>query len=109
MQLNFSSSKGFTIVGITGRIDTVTAGEFETKISEHTSGQGKKIVIDCSGLDYISSSGLRVFLTSQKKTLANGGVLKLCCLQPSIREIFDITGFSNILEIDEDLSAAMGS
>lgn len=107
MQINFTNSGDFTIVAIKGRIDTVTAGEFESKISELASGRGSKIILDCSGLDYISSSGLRVFLVTHKKTNANGGHLRVCCLQPSIREIFDLTGFSSILDLRDELSSAL--
>jgi stage II sporulation protein AA (anti-sigma F factor antagonist) len=59
----------------------------------------KNIVLDCAELNYISSSGLRVFLIAQKKLMGLQGKLHLCAMQPSIKEIFDISGFSTIFKI----------
>ena len=59
----------------------------------------KNIVIDCSELHYISSSGLRVFLMALKKISAAGGRFRLCSLQDNIREIFEIAGFNTIFSI----------
>jgi anti-anti-sigma factor len=106
MQIQISTNEGYTVVGVDGRIDTVTAGEFDARISEYTGKANPKVIIDCSNLNYISSSGLRVFLMAQKKVMANGGKLKICSLQPAIREIFDISGFSNILSLSDDVKAA---
>lgn len=87
-----------SIISIEGRIDTTNYNEFESKVAELT-GQSKFIVLNCEKMNYISSSGLRVFLIIQKKMMAVGGVLKICCLQPTIKEIFDISGFSSIFTI----------
>jgi len=57
-------------------------------------------------LNYISSSGLRVFLVIQKKMVALKGQFKLCNLQPGIKEIFDISGFSSIFSVFPDAAAA---
>ena len=58
-----------------------------------------KIILNCSGLNYISSSGLRVFLIVQKKMMAVKGQFRLSNLQPGIKEIFDISGFSSIFSV----------
>ena len=107
MNLQVSTLNGHTVVEVDGRIDTVTAEAFNTGLSDLTGDKAVNLVIDCSRLNYISSSGLRVFLISQKRVNATGGSLKLCNLQPSIREIFDISGFSNILAIYPDLQSAV--
>jgi anti-anti-sigma factor len=65
------------------------------------------LILNCSGLNYISSSGLRVFLVIQKKLAGLQGSFGLCCLQPEIREIFDISGFSTIFSIFPDEEAAL--
>ena len=58
-----------------------------------------KIIANCANMDYISSSGLRVFLMTLKKIKGAGGKLVICALQDNIKEIFDISGFSNFFEM----------
>jgi anti-anti-sigma factor len=66
-----------------------------------------RLILDCSGLNYISSSGLRVFLIVQKKMTGIKGQFRLHSLQPGIREIFDISGFSSIFSVSADQEAAL--
>lgn len=66
-----------------------------------------KLVLDCSGLNYISSSGLRVFLIVQKKMTVVKGLFFTCNLQPGIQEIFNISGFSSIFSIFPDKESAL--
>jgi len=108
MQVQITNSNNQTIVSVEGRLDTITAGDFEAKILPLVDSAGK-LVIDMSGLEYISSTGLRVFLIAQKKIMQSGGRLVLCCLQPAIREIFDIAGFSTIFSIFPDQETALAS
>jgi anti-anti-sigma factor len=109
MNLNFTVVNGFTVAHIIGRIDTITAPDFESSIMKLVSEGVLKLIFDCSKLDYVSSSGLRVFLMTQKKISTNKGLLKVCCLQPSIKEIFDISGFSQIFAIEDNIETASGS
>ncbi len=107
MEIKVSQLNDYTVVSIHGRVDTMTAGDFENKILEILDGGVKKLLLDCSELAYISSSGLRVFLVAQKKMMVTGGTLKLCCLKPEIKEIFDISGFSSIFSIFPDTEKAI--
>jgi anti-anti-sigma factor len=100
---------GSQVLKIEGRLDTSNFAEFEKEISQLFESGEKNLIFECSGLNYISSSGLRVFLTAQKKTISLGGKLHLCCLQPVIREIFDISGFSTIFRIFDTLEQALES
>ncbi len=106
MNVHISTLNDFTVVEVHGRVDTISASEFETRLLAVIESGASKIVLNCQGLDYISSSGLRVFLIAQKKIVAAKGQLKLCCLQPTIKEIFDISGFSSIFSILADLDTA---
>ncbi len=106
MEIKVKKLNDYTVVDIIGRVDTMTAGDFEHNMAEVLDGGVSKLVLDCSELDYISSSGLRVFLVAQKKMMATGGTLKLCCLKPEIKEIFDISGFSSIFSIFPDIENA---
>ena len=83
---------------IIGRLDTTTAPELEATIDGCVAGT-TELVMDCSGLEYISSAGLRVILKAQKAMNAKGG-MKLLHVNETIMEIFEITGFSDILTIE---------
>lgn len=89
------------IISVEGRIDTTNYGEFESGVNKILENFTPEVVMDCSALSYISSSGLRIFLTIHKKMMGAGGKLILKSLQPSIREIFDISGFSSIFTIND--------
>ncbi len=107
MQVQTSQTEGFTLVKVLGRIDSVTAKDFEAKIQPLVGNGTPKMIIDCSQMDYISSAGLRIFLTIHKTVVSKGGLVRLCCLQPSIMEIFDISGFSNIFPVYPDMASAI--
>lgn len=82
---------------IMGRIDTNSAPDLLEKI-DYTGL--KELVFDLGDVDYVFSAGLRVFLQAQKIMNANGGVMKLINLQPSVKEIFEIVGFANIMDLE---------
>ncbi len=106
MNVNVVTSNDCSIICVEGRVDTTNANEFEKAVMEVVTSGINRIILDCSGLNYISSSGLRVFLIVQKKMMAIKGELRLCCLQPGIQEIFDISGFTSIFSIypNQDLA-----
>ena len=83
---------------ILGRLDTTTAPELEATIDGCIAGI-KDLVLDCSALEYISSAGLRVILKAQKLMNAQGN-MKLTNVNETIMEVFDITGFADILTIE---------
>lgn len=97
----------FTIVSIEGRIDTTNANEFEKAIMDVIDGGCGNMILNCTGLNYISSSGLRIFLIVLKKMTAVKGLFRLSNMQPGIKEIFDISGFSSIFSIFPDQEAAL--
>jgi anti-anti-sigma factor len=107
MNVQVESSKEYTIVSVEGRIDSTNASEFEKPMMKVIEGGCAKIILDCSGLNYISSSGLRIFLIVLKKMIAVNGQFSLCNLQPGIKEIFDISGFSSIFSVFPDKEAAL--
>ena len=86
-------------ITVSGRIDTSASPEFEQSLSGLMNEDDLDVMMDCSAMDYISSSGLRVFLTLLKALKAHGGSLTLISMQEGIREIFDMTGFSKLFII----------
>lgn len=92
---NADSSK--LTLTIEGRIDTTTAPEFEAQIDSIT--DETELVLDFSGVEYISSAGLRVVLKAQKLMNKNGK-MKLVNVNDDVMDVFDITGFLDILTIE---------
>jgi len=86
-------------VEVSGSVNTQTAPELEKDIEKHADGV-TAIIIDLAKVEYISSSGLRVLLSTQKRMDAVGGKLTVRGATPEIREIFDMTGFTSILNLE---------
>ena len=86
-----------TIV-LSGRLDTVTAPQLEAELEKILS-DSDALVLDMANLEYISSAGLRVILKAQK-AMNTKGTIKLIHVGESIMEVFDITGFSDFLNIE---------
>ncbi|MBR5343264.1 MAG: STAS domain-containing protein [Oscillospiraceae bacterium] len=84
-------------LALAGRLDTVTAPELEKELKASLDGV-KELTLDFAGLDYISSAGLRVLLSAQK-TMNRQGAMKLVHVNETIMEIFEVTGFADILTI----------
>lgn len=100
MKLEITQNSNSVTVVIAGRLDTVTASEFENAIRPYFSGQGVELVADCSAMEYISSAGLRVVLMAHKSITAHGGRFVIRNLVSEVRSVFDITGLSRILTIE---------
>ena len=96
MKINFTKNGGDLHITIEGRLDTTTAPEFESVLTANIAGVND-LTIDCAGLEYISSAGLRVLLSAQKK-MKSGMKLKNVC--ELVMEVFEITGFVDILNIE---------
>ncbi len=85
-------------IALEGRLDTTTAPQLEAELKSCLSGV-EALVMDMEKLDYISSAGLRVLLAAQKQ-MAKQGEMKVIHVSESIMEIFEVTGFSDILTIE---------
>ena len=96
MKIDFNKNNDILTVALDGRLDTTTAPEFESFLCEHYDGKGE-LVIDCEKLVYISSAGLRVLLNAQKKAKDSMKLIHVCEL---VMEVFEMTGFADILAIE---------
>ena len=97
MNINIERENGKTLMKIEGRLDTTTAPVLEKAIN----GEGdelKSLALDFKGVDYISSAGLRVLLTAQKKMNAQG-YMELINVGETVMDVFEMTGFADILVI----------
>lgn len=91
-------NKDAETLALTGRLDTLTAPELETEISAMLPNV-QTLTLDMENLDYISSAGLRVILKTRKALEKNSG-LRLTHVSEAVKEVFDITGFSDFLTIE---------
>ncbi len=96
----FITENGSTMTAkLTGRLDTPAAAEVSQKVQPLLDNADKTIVLDCSEMTYISSSGLRIFLTIRKAAVAKGGKVVVEGLSTEIRQVFMMTGFLQLFEI----------
>ncbi len=99
MNLIIEKQPDLVLAKVEGRLDTINAPEFE-KLMQPLLTVEEPIVLDCAELEYIASSGLRLFLTLQKSVTARMGQLTLKNLTPDIKAVFDMTRFSSIFNIE---------
>lgn len=100
MKIEFNTENENTMVELEGRIDTNTSPEFQNALEEYYNKEGFSIILNFEKLDFVSSAGLRVLLLIQKKAKALSGKMVIKNVKPEIQEVFDMTGFSDILTIE---------
>ena len=98
LNINKTVENGKAAFALAGRLDTVTAPELEQALKETLDGVSE-LSLDFQGLEYISSAGLRVLLSAQK-TMNRQGEMKISHVNETIMEIFEVTGFSDILTVE---------
>ena len=98
MTIEIKRNEELTIIEVAGRLDTITAPALDKAINEDIEGT-KDLVLNLANLEYISSAGLRVLLAAQKK-MQRIGSMKVKNVCDSIMEVFEITGFADILVIE---------
>jgi anti-anti-sigma factor len=98
MEISEENAGTVLIASVTGRLDSTTSREFGERLEALTATR-KKLILDLSGVDFVTSAGLRAVLTIVKKMKFGGGVLALCAVQPQVREILDITGLAPMMDI----------
>lgn len=107
MEFAHEQSDDVGVVRLTGRLDSGTSPSAEERFTQLLAGGGApRLVVDLSGLEYISSAGLRVLLVVAKKIQQASGKVVLFGLAPNVREVFAISGFDKIFSIEADIEAA---
>lgn len=96
MKIDFNKDAEKLTVNLDGRLDTSTAPEFEDFLKSSLNDVNQ-LTLNCEKLSYVSSAGLRVLLSAQKKMK---GAMKLTSVQEIVMEVFEITGFADILTIE---------
>jgi anti-sigma B factor antagonist len=109
MKIEIRESQDVQIVAFEGNLDTNTSPEAENKINELIDGGNQKLLVNFEQLNFIASSGLRVLLATVKKLKASGGDLRICSLNATVQEVFDISGFVTILSVKSTEEEALSS
>ena len=107
MEIATRKKDNAVMISVTGRIDMVTAPAFEKSLSDEISAGVKRIILNFSALEYISSIGLRVILTASKKLKEQQGELVFAGLQGPVNEVFKISGFHSLYKMFESEEAAL--
>ena len=98
MKINKSMNNGKLGIALEGRLDTTTAPELEKALKDNMDA-ANELTMDFEKLDYISSAGLRVLLSAHK-TMSKKGGMKVVNANEMVKEVFDVTGFADILDIE---------
>ena len=96
------------VVTASGRLDSNSAPALEAVLPARAQAS-PKLVLDLSGVPYVSSAGLRILLMGAKAARAAGHKLVLAGLSPSVREVFDISGFTSIFTLEADVDSALAA
>ena len=99
MKITTEKTAEVLVIHAEGRLDAITAGEFEKEVAPLIQPSGQNVLIDFGKIDYISSAGLRSMLIIAKEQKQKGNRLALCCLNETIMEVFRISGFVTIISI----------
>ena len=99
MHITTRTQQGVIVVAVAGKLDSNTSPEAQRALEAILADGGLKVVVDFTALDYISSAGLRVLLGAAKRLTGTGKALRLFGLNDTVREVFQISGFSTILNV----------
>jgi stage II sporulation protein AA (anti-sigma F factor antagonist) len=97
------------LVTARGRLDGSTSQAFGAKLESLTARTEPRLVVDFSGIDFVSSAGLRVVLSVLKRVKAANGMFVLCAVQAPVREVLDITGFTSMFNVHAGRAEAMAA
>ena len=109
MELQTEANGDVLVVTLSGRLDAVTAPDYETKIRELIDANNNKLVIDFATLEYISSAGLRGLLLTAKLLKAKNGQICLANPDGNVKSVFDMSGFSALFKMADSIDSALRS
>jgi anti-sigma B factor antagonist len=110
VKIRLEAQGAATLVIPEGRLDFGAATGFQAQLEQVLAGTPTApaaVIIDCAGLEYVSSAGLRVFLLAARTAQRTGLRFAMCSLQPAVREVFELSGFSRVIAVHTDRVAAL--
>jgi len=108
MEISKKDIENVSVIAVSGRVDSISSNKLGMVISEAIE-KNQRVIIDLAETEYICSSGLRVLLDGLKKLQAKKGEMRLISLQPVVRDVFNISGLSNLFSIHGNLKGALES
>lgn len=109
MDITIDRRERVTVVSISGSLDGATAPDLSSAFRQELSGGAIRLVGDFAGVEYTSSAGLRALLETVKEARRRGGDLRLAAVRPDVRRVLDLSGFTGILKLYDDVQAAAES
>ena len=109
MDLKTEMRDNVLVLSVSGSLDALSAPELADAISTQLRDSSANIVADLALLDYTSSAGLRVLLNGVKEARQKGGDLRLAAVQPNVKKVLDLSGFTSIMKSFPDVDAAVAS
>jgi anti-sigma B factor antagonist len=109
MQINIAQHDHVTVVGVAGSIDALTADTLVSALLDELQAGRTRLVVHFAAVEYTSSAGLRVLLTTLKEARQRGGDLRLAEIRPNVKQVLELSGFTSILKCYTELPAAVAS
>lgn len=109
MELTKRATDNALVVDIVGKLDTQTAGSAMDQLREYLGANDGNLLINLSGLDFVSSSGLRVILRAAKLMRTKGGDMKVCGARGVVKEVLEISGFDSLLDLHDEEAQALAA
>jgi anti-anti-sigma factor len=102
-----SMSGNVLILSVTGRLDAVTSPNTEIALFKYIDSGHHRLILDFSGVDYLSSAGMRVLLSIAKKLKSLLGKFVICCVTPNVMDVLKMSGFDHVLELSKTEADAL--
>lgn len=106
-EVKTSDEGGVVVLALSGQLDSRTAPALERETAKALGKDRNAVLFDLTALDFVASAGLRVVIMVGKRLASDGGAIALCGLNPSVREVFDIAGFSGLFPLLPDRAQAV--
>ena len=109
MEISDKTVENVNVISLSGRLDAYAANDVERKVDSLITAGQMNLVVNLERLEYISSSGLRILLAGIKRARKEQGDIRLACLQPYVKEVFDIAGFTQLFQMFDNEEDAVNS
>jgi anti-anti-sigma factor len=107
MEINGESVGEVSVVTARGRLDGAASGPFTEQVQALIATDSPRLLLDFSGIDFVTSAGLRAVLQILKRVKSSNGMFALCSVQKPVREVLDITGFAGMIDIHPERASAL--
>jgi anti-anti-sigma factor len=109
LKVTVSNLGASAVLTLDGHLNALTVGVLESSLDGILATEVQRVVLECSGLSFTSSAGLRVFLTTVKRMKSRGGVCAFASLTPTVHEVFEMAGFLETMEVHASRESALVS